>query len=102
MQNGDLKVEVAYAEPDRQWLIDLKLAAGSRVEDALAAAAERLPDQALGDGLALGIFGAPCRPDQVLADGDRVEIYRPLINDAKHARRERAQEQNFSQGLKRD
>ena len=35
----------------------------------------------------LGIFGRRVTPDTALQDGDRVEIYRPLINDPKEARR---------------
>jgi putative ubiquitin-RnfH superfamily antitoxin RatB of RatAB toxin-antitoxin module len=38
----------------------------------------------------VGIFGAPASPDAPLRDGDRVELYRPLISDPKQARRERA------------
>lgn len=40
--------------------------------------------------LRLGIFGQCCEADSPLRDGDRVEIYRPLINDPKKARRQRA------------
>jgi putative ubiquitin-RnfH superfamily antitoxin RatB of RatAB toxin-antitoxin module len=38
----------------------------------------------------LGVFGHLCQPDQALRDGDRVEIYRPLLADPKSARRQRA------------
>jgi uncharacterized protein len=41
-----------------------------------------------GDGV--GVFGKLVTPDTRLRDGDRVEIYRPLIADPKEARRERA------------
>jgi uncharacterized protein len=40
----------------------------------------------------VGIFGRVCDPGQLLADGDRVEIYRPLAADPKSARRARARE----------
>jgi len=39
---------------------------------------------------AFGIFGKRARLDQPLAEGDRVEIYRPLAMDPKEARRRRA------------
>jgi hypothetical protein len=40
----------------------------------------------------LGIFSRKVAPDHVLGEGDRVEIYRPLILDPKEARRRRAHE----------
>jgi putative ubiquitin-RnfH superfamily antitoxin RatB of RatAB toxin-antitoxin module len=45
------------------------------------------------DDLAVGVFGESCGPDRVLKGGDRVEFYRPLIADAKTARRLRAKAQ---------
>ena len=45
------------------------------------------------DDLAVGVFGEACGPDRVLKGGDRVEFYRPLIADAKTARRLRAKAQ---------
>ena len=41
--------------------------------------------------LALGIFSRRIGHDQVLATGDRVEIYRPLVISPGEARRRRAQ-----------
>jgi hypothetical protein len=38
----------------------------------------------------VGIFGRRVERDRILTDGDRVEIYRPLVADAKEARRRRA------------
>ncbi len=38
----------------------------------------------------VGIFGQTAARTQAVADGDRVEIYRPLIQDPKIARRRRA------------
>ncbi len=40
----------------------------------------------------LGIFGKVAKADAVLKEGDRVEIYRPLIADPKEARKKRAAE----------
>ncbi|MBK8283467.1 MAG: RnfH family protein [Ahniella sp.] len=40
----------------------------------------------------VGIHGRRCALDTVLATGDRVEIYRPLLIDPKDARRKRASE----------
>jgi len=41
--------------------------------------------------LDLGVFNKPQKPDTLLRDGDRVEVYRPLTVDPKEARRIRAQ-----------
>jgi hypothetical protein len=38
----------------------------------------------------VGIFGRRVAADAPVADGDRVEIYRSLVNDPKEARRRRA------------
>ncbi len=42
----------------------------------------------------VGIFGNKVSPEQVLRDGDRVEIYRPLLADPKEVRRQRALDQS--------
>lgn len=41
------------------------------------------------DSARLGIFGRKVTANQLLRDGDRVEIYRPLVQDPKDARRRR-------------
>lgn len=87
-------VEVVFAEPRRQVVIELNLAAGACVQDALDAAAadSRLHEIDFTDH-AVGIYGQPCERSLGLQPGDRVEIYRPLLVDAKAARRQRAQMQ---------
>jgi putative ubiquitin-RnfH superfamily antitoxin RatB of RatAB toxin-antitoxin module len=42
------------------------------------------------DPAAVGIFGRKVSLERVLENGDRVEIYRPLIADPKEVRRQRA------------
>ena len=85
-----IAVEVAYARPDTQFLKRLNVPAGSRLEDAVrrSGVLERFPEIELESGC-VGIFGRRCALDQALADGDRVEIYRPLTADPKDARRAR-------------
>jgi putative ubiquitin-RnfH superfamily antitoxin RatB of RatAB toxin-antitoxin module len=46
------------------------------------------------DPARVGIFGHKASLDQVLREGDRVEIYRPLIADPKEARRQRARQES--------
>jgi putative ubiquitin-RnfH superfamily antitoxin RatB of RatAB toxin-antitoxin module len=42
------------------------------------------------DARKIGIYGKLVDPGAALRDGDRVEIYRPLLLDPKEARRRRA------------
>ncbi len=87
----DIHVEVVLAMPQRQELIALEVALGSTVTDAIALSGlVELFDRFELDPTKVGIFGQKVRPEQVLRDGDRVEIYRPLIADPKEVRRQRA------------
>ena len=70
------------AYPDGAQARSLNLPAGATVRDALAASGL--------EGPACGIFGKRVALDRKLAEGDRVEIYRPLALDPKEARRRRA------------
>ena len=86
-----IKVSVVYALPERVTEIELQLPAGTTVADAIARSriAERHPEVDFARA-ATGIFGRKVRRDVVLAEGDRVEIYRPLLADPKDIRRKRA------------
>jgi|KBSMisStandDraft_5_1062788.scaffolds.fasta_scaffold460419_2 putative ubiquitin-RnfH superfamily antitoxin RatB of RatAB toxin-antitoxin module len=86
-----IHVEVIYAAPDHQELRRLAVPAGTTVMQAIVASqiALALPEEAIAADR-LGIFSRRAAPDDVLADGDRVEIYRPLTLDPKEARRRRA------------
>lgn len=88
-----IHVEVAYALPNRQQLISLKVEAGCTAFEAAqrSGIASQFPDLDL-DAAPMGVFGqAVAQPKQhVLAEGDRVEIYRPLQADPKEVRKERA------------
>lgn len=93
MANNELSVEVVFAGPDRQMLITLQLPANSTVRQ--AALQSGLQADFPGLDLAeapLGLFGTVvASPDtQVLEEGDRVEIYRPLLADPKEVRKRRA------------
>ena len=87
-------VEVVLAMPERQEIIPLDLDSGSTVADAIAQSAivEKFPGFEL-DPEKVGIFGGKVAMDQVLREGDRVEIYRPLLADPKEVRRQRALKQ---------
>jgi putative ubiquitin-RnfH superfamily antitoxin RatB of RatAB toxin-antitoxin module len=86
-----LRVEIVYALRDRQVLLTLEVEEATTARQAVERSGilQRFPeiDLARAD---LGIFGRVVSPDTPLRDGDRVEIYRPLIADPKQARRTRA------------
>lgn len=88
-----ISVEVAYALPEKQKILTVEVAAGTNLSDVvrLSGIADEFPEIDLG-ALKLGIFGKAVRaPDTELArEGDRIEIYRPLIIDPKQARANRA------------
>lgn len=81
--------------PDRQELVSLEVQEGTTLAEAidLSHVVEKFegfePDLDR-----VGIFGQKASPDQVLRQGDRVEIYRPLLADPKEVRRQRALEQS--------
>ena len=79
-----MKIEVVYARPEAAEVRIVNLPAGGTVKDALAASGLVLQNHAV------GVFGKRVPLDHRLADGDRVEIYRPLAIDPKEARRRRA------------
>ena len=86
-----MRVSVAVALPGRQEVVDLELPRGATALEAVVAARlrERFPELDL-SALALGIWSRPCQADEPLRDGDRVEVYRPLVADPKAERRKRA------------
>ena len=87
---GWLRVVVAASLQPRQVLErTLQLPVGATLADAVQASALLAPDLPLEQWPTCGIWGKVMAPTQVLRDGDRVELYRPLTVDPKVARRER-------------
>ena len=88
---GMIRVELVYARPERQLTVSLQLAAGSSVKQAIAASGllVQCPEIDLAHNR-VGIFSRLCSLEDSLHDGDRIEIYRPLLIDPKEARRLRA------------
>jgi putative ubiquitin-RnfH superfamily antitoxin RatB of RatAB toxin-antitoxin module len=97
-----MRIIVAYSPAPRQMMeCVLDLPKGATARQALQASgwlASR-PELARG-AIDVGVWGRSATPTQVLEEGDRVEIYRPLRVDPKVARRERFQKQGVrSAGL---
>ena len=88
-----IRVEVVYALPQKQEIFATNLPDGSTVRQAVEASGvlQKYPEIDLAKNK-LGIFAKLAKPDAVLRDRDRVEIYRPLIADPKEVRKQRAAE----------
>jgi putative ubiquitin-RnfH superfamily antitoxin RatB of RatAB toxin-antitoxin module len=94
-----IRVEVAYALPGEQIVVCVEMSVGARVEDAIRASGilASCPDLDLRTAC-VGVFGRAVRLETPLRDRDRVEIYRPLVADAKEVRRQRARERMAARG----
>lgn len=86
-----LRVSVVYALPERQVVVELSVPVGTTAQKAieLSGLQRRVPEMA-SHPLRCGIYGRVAEPSQVLKDGDRVEILRPLLIDPKENRRRTA------------
>ena len=96
MQDEKIHIEIAYATPQRQLILEQDIDPGTSPRQAVI---DSIIDQHFPEidkqDCDIGIFGKAIRPDHQLENGDRIEIYRPLIADPKEVRRQRA-----AQGLK--
>ena len=99
MDNKLIRVEVVYALPNEQRVVELHLPEGSTVLQAVERSGldKHYPEIDLASA-PLGVFSKLAKKpaEQVLRDNDRVEIYRPLIADPKKARANRAAKQQAS------
>jgi len=97
--NNVILVEVVYALPDEQEILQVSLPEDSTVLDALRESGlidRKFADENLNvvPGVTpVGIYGDKVAYDDLLEDGDRIEVYRPLVIDPMEARRARAQKQ---------
>lgn len=87
-ESTPLRVEVAYALPDRQALVALEVADGTTVQQAIehSGIAEQFPESDLRE-CAVGVWGHVAQRQQLVRDGDRIEIYRSLAIEPREARR---------------
>jgi len=92
MENANkIAVEVAYALPDSQVIIPVKVDMSMTIEEIIhhSGILETYPDIDLQTNK-VGVFGKLAKLSSTLREGDRIEIYRPLIADPKEVRRQRA------------
>ena len=85
-----IAIEIVYALPDQQHAACINVPAGTNAREALRLSdfAANFPELDV-EACPLGVFGKEVAADYSLAEGDRVEIYRPLLNDPRDSRRAR-------------
>jgi putative ubiquitin-RnfH superfamily antitoxin RatB of RatAB toxin-antitoxin module len=88
-----IRVEVAYARPDRQVIIPIELPEGATLEQAILQSRiqEQFPE-IQPQTAKVGVFGKLSKLSAIARTGDRIEIYRPLLADPKEVRKKRAAE----------
>ncbi|CEN55739.1 hypothetical protein BN1209_0695 [Candidatus Methylopumilus turicensis] len=91
--SDEMIVEVAYALPNQQVILPVKVPSGTNAEAAIHASGllAKFPEIDLAVNK-IGIFGKLTKLETELRHLDRIEIYRPLIADPKEVRRQRAAE----------
>ena len=87
-----IHIEVAYALPEKQRIVKLDVPSGTTALQAVSMSQldEVFEDLVVGPDIKLGVWGKAVTGDRVLAMGERVEIYRPLLIDPKEVRKARA------------
>ena len=87
-----IRVEVAYALPEKQRIVKLDVPSGTTALQAVSMSQldEVFEELVVGPDIKLGVWGKAVTGDRVLAMGERVEIYRPLLIDPKEVRKARA------------
>lgn len=83
-----MKIGIAYAAPTRQAWLSVEVADGTSVKDAIERSGilQQFPEIDL-EQQKVGIFSKLVKLDATLADGDRIEIYRPITCDPKTVKR---------------
>ncbi len=91
MQTEELYIEVAYATPEQQMILELQVAENATARDVVMLSnIDSYFPEIDKQNCDIGIFGKAIKADQLLANGDRIEIYRPLLADPKEVRKRRA------------
>lgn len=87
-----MKIEVVYALPDEQYLSEESVAEGTTVGEALrdSKLLNKFPNLNIDS---VGIFSQEVSTDRVLREGDRIEVYRPLIADPRDRRRKQVEQE---------
>ncbi|WP_440862709.1 RnfH family protein [Symbiopectobacterium purcellii] len=88
----EIRVDVVYALPERQYVRSVTVEEGATVEQAIIASGLLTLRTDIDLQVnKVGIFSRAARLTDAVTEGDRIEIYRPLIADPKELRRQRAE-----------
>ena len=96
--NQLIDIEVVYGLPHKQVLLSLKVPNGTTIENCIKLSGivkhfpEIIPSEAV-----VGIFSKPDKLENIVKQGDRIEIYRPLTADPKEMRKLRAEKAKQAQ-----
>lgn len=87
-----IKVEVVYAYPEKYFLKKMELDQPLTIQNVIVQSGvlEKYKEIDLRENK-VGIFSRPAKLTDTVENGDRIEIYRPLIADPKEMRRKRAE-----------
>ncbi|MGC7560548.1 RnfH family protein [Pasteurella sp. PK-2025] len=91
---AQINIEIAYAYPKRYYLKKLKVEEGTMIQTAILQSGilQHFTEIDLRENK-VGIFSRPAKLTDQVKEGDRIEIYRPLLADPKEIRRKRAEQQ---------
>ncbi|QIW16373.1 RnfH family protein [Pasteurellaceae bacterium RH1A] len=91
---AELSVEVAYAYPEKYFLKKVMLEEPASIQNVIlkSGVLQKYTEIDLRTSK-VGIFSRPAKLTDLVEDGDRIEIYRPLLADPKEIRRKRAEQQ---------
>lgn len=91
---AQIKIEIAYALPDHYYLKHFDVEEGTTIQTAILQSGilQQFTEIDLRENK-VGIFSRPAKLTDILSDGERIEIYRPLLADPKEIRRKRAEQQ---------
>jgi putative ubiquitin-RnfH superfamily antitoxin RatB of RatAB toxin-antitoxin module len=92
MTDGEIRVEIVFASPDTQSLLEIRLKVGTSVRRALELSGiyEKFGNVDM-TNLHVGIWGQLVGRDRIVENGDRIELYRALEIDPREARRRLAE-----------
>lgn len=100
--DSTLRLEVVFATPGRQCLVEIVVSRGTTCEEAvrLSGVGKKFPEHDV-ESLPLAVWGRVVSGDNEVSDGDRIEILRSLELDPRDARRELATAGQYMGGSSR-
>jgi len=93
----ELQISVAWITPHIQDIVPLRVKPGTTVGQAIAASGLLAAYAIDATTLSIAVAGKRRAMDSPVADGERIDLLRPLTADAKEARRKRALRQRARQ-----